>query len=254
MKPISVRFKCFGPYVEEQFIDFKDLEKSGLFLICGETGAGKTTILDAMCYALYGKSSGGTRGRLEDMRCKRADPAQETFVEYVFSSGENTYRFYRAIKPRKQRKASLEAGKALTFNEEYACQILREGQFVPMSDAKAVQSYMDKKAEEILGLKYEQFKQVIILPQGQFEQLLTSDSDEKEKILVKLFRADKYEKMSRYIVEKLSEEEKALKLQKALMVQKLQALGCDDLPALESRVDQTARECEDLALQYQALE
>ena len=67
MKPVSVRFQCFGPYVDEQFIDFKDLEKSGLFLICGETGAGKTTILDAMCYALYGKSSGGFRGELEDM-------------------------------------------------------------------------------------------------------------------------------------------------------------------------------------------
>lgn len=254
MKPVSVRFKCFGPYVEEQFIDFKDLRKSGLFLICGETGAGKTTILDAMCYALYGKSSGGTRGKLEDMRCKRADPSEDTFVEYIFSSGENTYQFYRGIKPRKQRKTSLDAGKAQTFNEEYSCRILRDGEFVPLSDTKAVQGYMDKMAEEILGLKYEQFKQVIILPQGQFEKLLTSDSDEKEKILVKLFRADKYEKMSKYIVEKLSEEEKALKLQKALMLQKLQSLGCSDLEALQSLTEQTGRECGELSEQYHALE
>ena len=62
MRPVSLRFRCFGPYMEEQFIDFEALEKSGLFLICGETGAGKTTILDAICYALYGKSSGGLRG------------------------------------------------------------------------------------------------------------------------------------------------------------------------------------------------
>ena len=254
MKPISVRFQCFGPYVEEQFIDFKDLRKSGLFLICGETGAGKTTILDAMCYALYGKSSGGSRGKLEDMRCKRADPSEETFVEYIFSSGENTYQFYRGIKPRKQRKSSLEAGKALTFNEEFSCQILKDGEFVPMSDTKAVQSYMDQKAEEILGLKYEQFKQVIILPQGQFEKLLTSDSDEKEKILVKLFRADKYEKMSRYIVDKLSEEEKALKLTKALMVQKLQNLSCGNLTELQDLAEKTAIEGEALQEQYSALE
>ena len=254
MKPISLRFQCFGPYVQEQFIDFKDLEKSGLFLICGETGAGKTTILDAMCYALYGKSSGGFRGRLEDMRCKRADSAQETFVEYVFASGENIYQFYRGIKPRKQRRTSLEAGKVQTFNEEYSCQILKDGQFVPMSDTKAVQGYMDRKAEEILGLKYEQFKQVIILPQGQFEKLLTSDSDEKEKILVKLFRADKYEKISRYIAEKLSEEEKALKLQKALMVQKLQGFGCSSLEELEGLTANTRRECEELLEQYRTLE
>ena len=254
MKPVSVRFKCFGPYVDEQFIDFKDLEKSGLFLICGETGAGKTTILDAICYALYGKSSGGFRGELEDMRCKRSDPREDTSVEYIFSSGENTYRFYRSIKPRKQRKTSQEAGKALTFNEEFECQILRDEQFVPMSDTKATQTYINNKAAEILGLKYEQFKQVIILPQGQFEKLLTSDSDEKEKILVKLFHADKYEKMSKYIVEKLSEEEKALKLQKELMVQKLQSLGCGALEELQNLIEKTGRECDALAEQYHALE
>ena len=254
MKPVSVRFKCFGPYVDEQFIDFKDLQKSGLFLICGETGAGKTTILDAMCYALYGKSSGGFRGELADMRCKRSAPGEDTFVEYIFSSGENTYRFYRCIKPRKQRKTSQEAGKAQTFNEEFECQILRDDQFVPMSDTKATQTYINNQAAEILGLKYEQFKQVIILPQGQFEKLLTSDSDEKEKILVKLFHADKYEKMSKYIVEKLSEEEKALKLQKALMLQKLQSLGCVDLQELQSLTEKTEQEYDALTEQYHLLE
>ena len=254
MKPISVRFKCFGPYVEEQFIDFKDLERSGLFLICGETGAGKTTILDAMCYALYGQSSGGSRGSLQDMRCKRAAAEEDTFVEYIFSSGEDTYRFYRCVRPRRQHKASQEAGKTQTFNEEFECQILRDDQFVPMSDTKATQTYINNMAVEILGLKYEQFKQVIILPQGQFEKLLTSDSDEKEKILVKLFRADKFEKMSRYIVEKVSEEEKALKLQKALMAQKLQNLGCSNLEELNSLKEETDRECTALLEQYHVLE
>ena len=70
MRPVELRFQCFGPYVEEQVIDFTNLTESGLFLICGETGAGKTTILDAMCCALYNKSSGGLRDGLEPMRCK----------------------------------------------------------------------------------------------------------------------------------------------------------------------------------------
>ena len=87
MKPISVRFKCFGPYMVEQFVDFTQLEQSGLFLICGETGAGKTTILDAMCIALYGKSSGGIRGELSDMRCKLAGKDDVTEVEFVFENG-----------------------------------------------------------------------------------------------------------------------------------------------------------------------
>ena len=254
MKPVSVCFKCFGPYVEEQYIDFRDLRKSGLFLICGETGSGKTTILDAMCYALYGQSSGGSRGSLQDMRCKRAAAGEDTFVEYIFSSGENTYRFYRCIKPRRQRKSSQEAGKNQTFHEEYECQILRDGQFVPLSDTKATQTYINTMAVEILGLKYEQFKQVIILPQGQFEKLLTSDSDEKEKILVKLFRADQYEKISQYIVGKVSEEEKALKLEKALMDQKLTGFGCRDLKELESLAEKTSQECADLLEQYHSLE
>ena len=254
MKPISVRFKCFGPYVDEQFIDFKDLEKSGLFLICGETGAGKTTILDAMCYALYGQSSGGSRGSLEDMRCKRAAAGENTYVEYIFSSGENTYRFYRCIKPRKQHKSSQAAGKAQTFNEEYECQILRDGQFVPMSDTKATQTYINNMAVEILGLKYEQFKQVIILPQGQFEKLLTSNSDDKEKILVKLFHADKYGKISQYIVEKLAEEEKSLKMEKALMIQKLNSFHCENPEDLKNLTEQTKQECDALMEQYHILE
>ena len=98
MRPISVRFQCFGPYMQEQFIDFEELEKNGLFLICGETGAGKTTILDAICYALYGRSSGGLRGGLEVMRCALAGDEDDTFVEYIFETGGRRYRFTRSLK------------------------------------------------------------------------------------------------------------------------------------------------------------
>ena len=98
MKPVSVRFQCFGPYMAQQFIDFSLLEKNGLFLICGETGAGKTTILDAMCYALYGESSGGQRGDLEHMRCKLAQKTDETLVEFIFISNAQLYKFTRSLK------------------------------------------------------------------------------------------------------------------------------------------------------------
>ena len=88
MKPISVRFKCFGPYMEEQTVDFEKLSNNGIFLICGETGSGKTTILDAICYALFGKSSGGLRQGIEVMRCKSAKKADKTIVEYIFECND----------------------------------------------------------------------------------------------------------------------------------------------------------------------
>ena len=87
MKPITIAFTCFGPYMERQFVDFAELERGGLFLICGETGAGKTTILDAMSVALYGRASGESRGELADMRCKLAGQDDMTRVEFVFDNG-----------------------------------------------------------------------------------------------------------------------------------------------------------------------
>ena len=254
MKPISIRFKCFGPYQQEQFIDFRELEKSGLFLICGETGSGKTTILDAMCYALYGKSSGGYRGKLADMRCKGADPNDATLVEYVFSSGEHTYRFYRAVRPRKQRRESAEAGKPQSFNEEYECQILKDGQFVPMSDTKAIQRYMDSRAEEILGLRYEQFKQVVILPQGQFEKLLTSNSDEKEEILVTLFHAEKWQKIANLICQQVAEEKKTQDERRIKLDAQLDHFGCGTLDELAAMTEHTRQEAENLKTRCEALD
>ena len=246
MKPISVKFKCFGPYMEEQFIDFRELEKSGLFLICGETGSGKTTILDAICCALYGQSSGGGRGGLLEMRCKRGTQTDTTSVEYIFSSGENTYRFYRAIKPKKQQQKSLEAGKPQSFNDECECQILREGQFVPMADTKATQKYVNARAEEILGLKYDQFRQVVILPQGQFEKLLTSDSADKEKILETLFHAQRWSEITALLFAKVSDEKKQLELKQTELEAQMKRFGCDTLDALQALTVQTERDAKTL--------
>ena len=121
MKPVSIRFKCFGPYLQEQYIDFTQLEKSGLFLICGETGSGKTTILDAISYALYGRSSGALRGDLSVMRCKLAQPKDETLVEFIFDSGGHRYRFTRSLKYGRK-----------NLNDSHDCARLEDGVFVPI--------------------------------------------------------------------------------------------------------------------------
>lgn len=231
MRPISVRFKCFGPYMAEQFIDFEALEKSGLFLICGETGAGKTTILDAICYALYGRSSGGLRGDLSVMRCKLAEKDDETLTEFVFDSNGKRYKFVRSLKYGRKK-----------LNDSHNCLVLEGEKFVPIFENPKA-TFVNQKAQELIGLTYDQFRQVIILPQGQFEKLLVSDSAEKEKILVSLFHADRWQKISDEIYRRVAERDGALKQEKVQIAAKLGEYGCEKLPELEGKI---AREAETL--------
>ena len=224
MKPISVRFQCFGPYMAEQFIDFEELEKNGLFLICGETGAGKTTILDAMCYALYGRSSGGLRGDLSVMRCKLAEKNDETLVDFVFDCGGNRYKFVRSLKYGRK-----------NLNDTHNCMVLEDGVYVPIFENPKA-TVVNKKAEELIGLSYDQFRQVIILPQGQFEKLLVSDSVEKEKILVSLFHADRWQKIAEELYRRVAQQDGALKQERAQIDGKLKEYGCEKTEELEEKL------------------
>lgn len=221
MKPISVRFKCFGPYKKEMFVDFEELEKNGLFLICGETGAGKTTILDAICYALYGKSSGGNRGDLSAMRCKLAEPSEETLVEFTFDANGKRYRFVRNL--RFGRKNLIDS---------HNCMVLEDGNYVPIFENPKLKN-VNQKAEELVGLNHEQFRQVIILPQGQFEKLLISDSVEKEKILVSLFKAEKWQNIAEEMYRRVAEEDRKLRGEIADIKSRLSDYGCDKIEELE---------------------
>lgn len=224
MKPISVRFKCFGPYMAEQFVDFEELEKNGLFLISGETGAGKTTILDAICYALYGRSSGGLRGDLSVMRCSLAAKEDETATEFVFDCSGRRYKFTRSLKYGRK-----------NLNDSHNCLVQEDGVWVPIFENPKA-TYVNQKAQELIGLTYDQFRQVIILPQGQFEKLLVSDSVEKEKILVSLFHADRWQRIADEIYRRVAEQDSHLKQEKAEIAAKLREYGCADLPALEENI------------------
>ena len=224
MKPISVRFKCFGPYMDEQFVDFEELSNKGIFLICGETGSGKTTILDAICYALFGKSSGGLRQGIEVMRCKSAGMTDKTIVEYIFESNGNRYKFHREL--RYGRKNLI---------EEDGCEILQDGVFVPIFQ-NSTATNVNKKAEEILGLTYDQFCQVVMLPQGKFERLLVSNSEEKEKILTSLFHADRWNQIVLGVKAKVDEETKRLEKELADIQGQLSVYACTSVDGLKDKL------------------
>lgn len=250
MRPVSIRFQGFGPYVTEQFIDFAPLSARGIFLICGETGAGKTTILDAICYALYGRSSGGARGELDAMRCEFCRPEDPTVVEYIFDLGEKRYRFTREI--RQGRRGSIV--------ERHDCAVFTDGVFAPLIE-NPKKTTVSKKAEEILGLSYEQFRQVVILPQGQFEKLLVSDSEEKEKILSTLFGTGRWAYAADEIRRRVKEKDDALKSEYNAILGTLAAFSCgtvDELgektaamaereKELEARAGKCAKELENAA-------
>ena len=237
MKPVSVRFQCFGPYMAQQFIDFSLLEKNGLFLICGETGAGKTTILDAMCYALYGESSGGQRGDLEHMRCKLAQKTDETLVEFIFDSNGRRYKFSRSLK-----------FKTKNLHSYHTCYVWKDDVWEVLDTGIR---QVSAQAERIVGLTSSQFRQVIILPQGKFEEFLVSDSKKKEEILVTLFNVQQWSRITEEIGRRVNARAASLNQEKTAITEGLRRYGCENLEsltekrtALEASLAQTKQEAE----------
>lgn len=227
MRPESLKFTAFGPYLEEQFIDFSSLNSSGLFLISGETGSGKTVILDAITYALYGKSSGGVRGDIYEMRCLNAPTSVNTEVEFVFSIHSKKYKFTRTLKFGRKNFNTFQ--NVLVLNDD--------GIFEPLFENPKA-SDLENTAIKLLGLTYEQFRQVVILPQGQFEQLLTSSSKDKEKILTSLFGTKIWEDVSRILYENILVKTKEISEKKTKTADILSENGCKNLEEFKSLLDE----------------
>ena len=226
MKPISLKVQAFGPFLEEQTIDFAALEESGVFLIDGKTGAGKTTILDAICFALYEVPSGGDRGSFFDMRCKNADSDKETFVEFEFENKGTVYRFRRSVSATGKQSQSCEKKKGETYSPY----------------GKQLKTTVTDTAAEIIGLDQNQFRQVIILPQGQSEKLLTCKSEDKEKVLNKLFLTSRWESIVKRVQEKVKALEDKLAEQMMEISATLEKHGCVTLEGLETQYNALSEE------------
>lgn len=188
MKPVMLTLCGWGPYKEKQEIDFTELADRGLFLITGATGAGKTTIFDAITYALYGSMSGETREK-SSVRSDFADSATPTFAELLMEHGGKKYLIRRNpeyLRPKK-RKSSLEE---MTKEKENAVLTMPDGSHIEGS------SEVTKKIQQLLCLDLKQFKQLSMIAQGEFARLLTAPSSEKSKIFREIFDTDLYDKVA----------------------------------------------------------
>lgn len=239
MKPLKIEFQAFGPYKNLESVDFRKMESQGLFLICGKTGIGKTMILDAMTFALYGKSSGHGRDDFEAMRCTNAEYGKSTFVKFEFENQGMYYLFERRLE---RKRTKLSASYGVQRKSE-------DGTWVPLfENPKATD--LNKMATEIIGLEYDQFRQVIVLPQGQFEKLLTSNSEEKEKILTSIFGEEKWQIIADKMFEQASDKKAQLEDIRTRIQTSLDDENCANLMDLDLCIQHKKTELDTLMTEF----
>ena len=190
MRPISLHLQCFGPFLDQR-IDFSAL-KNHLFLIAGQTGSGKSTLFDGICYALYGETSTPNDRPIDTIKSDFADPGKLCCVSFVFRVGPKTYKIYR--QPRQQafnRQNTRLVAKAAEA-PLWECDASANPVTLLESSVKACNDAIHR----ILGLSAEQFRQIVMLPQGQFSQLLKAKDSDRVALLKTLFSMAGY-KMDR---------------------------------------------------------
>lgn len=198
MKPICLEMNAFGPYAGRQIIDFRLLRDRKLFLIYGPTGAGKTTVLDAICYALYGDTSGNTRTGA-NMRSEYASPEQTTYVTFTFAIGLKTYRIER----QPEQEIAKKRGTGLKI--ESASAVLYELCDDGTDKAVLASKMVTPAVEQLLGFKSEQFRQVVLLPQGDFRKLLLANSNDRQQIMQVLFHTERYSRFQELVKQRHDE-------------------------------------------------
>lgn len=217
MRPERLRISAFGPYAGQEDLDFSVLGNHTLFLICGPTGAGKSTILDAMCYALYGKTSGAVRSG-EDLRSNYVGYDQKTYVEFDFAIGDRHYRIYRSPTQLLERQKGDRSKPVEHKGKADFYEIDEEGGEKAHITSKGV----DSAVEKLLGVGLEQFRQIILLPQGDFRKLLLADSSDRQKIMEQLFQTGIYlafEKRLQEETQKLKTEYSRGELQRTTLLE-----------------------------------
>ena len=223
--------RAFGPYAGETVIDFEKLQGRHLFLICGPTGAGKTTILDAMCYALYGKTSGDRTG--EKMGSDYADSSDRTEVIFDFMLGDKTYRATRSPAQMVDKKRG--SGQTLAAMQASLSE-LEDGK-----EINTLRTGIEEAAGKLIGLNADQFCQVILLPQGDFRKLLVAKADEREAILKQLFKTQRFSEFKDRLKDRLDAKVREKMEKQTREDQILSTAGAADEKQLASIVEEAEK-------------
>ena len=242
MRPLRLEMTAFGPYPKEVILDFAVLANQSIFLITGPTGSGKTSILDAIVYTLYGQTSGGLRDG-SDMRSDYADTTTPTSVVFEFQVGDHRYRMERTPKQELQKKRGT--GTRTVLATAAISEWIDEEWKLLTTKAQDIRDYV----QQIIGFRVDQFLQVVLLPQGDFRKLLVAPTSEREILLHTIFKTSIYKRMQDVLKEELAESTVGIQdtLQKVeILLGTYQVNTLQDLVGLveEERKLLTAREGE----------
>lgn len=226
MKPLYLTISAFGPFAEKTEISFEKLGEQGLFLISGDTGAGKTTLFDGICFALFGEVSGSNRG-IDSIRSDFALPGTKTYVDFVFSHRGKNYRVVRnpAYQRPKLRGEGLttETAEASLYREEGDEKETLVTGFTPVKN----------EIEKLLGVDAKQFKQICMIAQGEFLKLLYADSGERGSIFRKVFHTDLYADFQKQLKEAEKEKRVALEDSEKRLLQYLKQMTGEELDKID---------------------
>ena len=200
MKPIRLELSAFGPYAGKAVVDFNKLGEKGLFLVTGDTGAGKTTIFDAISFALYNKTSGNVR-EISSLRSDYADGDADTYVKFEFSHMGRNYTITRSPQYERLKKR----GEGYTTSNARA--VLTREPDAPIEGTNNV----DNAVVDLLRINYDQFKQISMIAQGEFRAVLNAKTEDRRKILQKVFSTEGYRKMGIIMDERYRSRESELK-------------------------------------------
>lgn len=226
MRPLKITMSAFGPYAGEVTLDMQKLGKSGIYLITGDTGAGKTTIFDAISYALYGEASGNYRENTT-LRSKYASADTPTFVELEFEYNNEIYKINRNPEyPRPNKR-----GEGFTKQSANAELVMPDGSVI--TKIKEVSA----KVEEIIGINKNQFSQIAMIAQGDFRKLLNCETNERSKILRKIFKTEPYHNIEIKLSSLFNELRRNREKEKSGIEQYINQLKCNENDTLSLELE-----------------